>query len=58
MSRNSATYAFATSGAYLPVPGTIFVLEPNEVADPIFHEDCQVLCVKVPSIKGDKYEVF
>lgn len=39
-------------------PGTIFVLEPNEIADPIFHEDCQVLCVKVPSIKGDKYEVF
>jgi quercetin dioxygenase-like cupin family protein len=42
----------------LIVPGTIFVLEPNEVADPIFHDDCQVLCVKVPSIKGDKYEVF
>ena len=39
-------------------PGTIFVLEPNEVADPIFHEDCQVLCVKVPSVKADKYEVF
>jgi hypothetical protein len=39
-------------------PGTVFVLEPNEVADPIFHEDCQVLCVKVPSVKDDKYEVF
>lgn len=39
-------------------PGTIFVLEPNEIADPVFHEDCQVLCVKVPSIKGDKYEVL
>ena len=39
-------------------PGTIFVLEPHEIADPIFHEDCQVLCVKVPSIKGDKYEVL
>ena len=39
-------------------PGTIFVLEPNEVADPIFHEDCRVLCVKVPSVKADKYEVF
>jgi quercetin dioxygenase-like cupin family protein len=42
----------------LIVPGTIFVLEPNEIADPVFHEDCQVLCVKIPSIKGDKYEVF
>jgi quercetin dioxygenase-like cupin family protein len=39
-------------------PGTIFILEPNEIANPIFHEDCQVLCVKVPSVKGDKYEVF
>lgn len=39
-------------------PGTIFILEPNEIADPIFHEDCQVLCVKVPSVKGDKYEVL
>ena len=39
-------------------PGTIFVLEPNEVADPVFHEDCKVLCVKVPSVIGDKYEVI
>lgn len=38
--------------------GTIFTLEPNEVADPVFHEDCVVLCVKVPSVQGDKYEVF
>jgi quercetin dioxygenase-like cupin family protein len=39
-------------------PGDIFVLEPNEIADPEFLEDCQVLCVKVPSINGDKYEVL
>ena len=39
-------------------PGDVFVLEPNEVADPEFLEDCKVVCVKVPSIKGDKYEVF
>lgn len=37
-------------------PGDIFVLEPYEVADPEFLEDCTVLCVKVPSIPGDKYE--
>lgn len=37
--------------------GMIFVLEPWEVADPIFLEDCKVLCIKTPSIKGDKYEV-
>jgi quercetin dioxygenase-like cupin family protein len=37
--------------------GSIFVLEPWEVADPIFLEDCKVLVIKTPSIKGDKYEV-
>ncbi len=38
-------------------PGIIFVLEQNEIAEPTFHEDCEVLCVKVPSVIGDKYEV-
>jgi quercetin dioxygenase-like cupin family protein len=39
------------------VAGDIFIIEPNEVADPTFHEDCTIVCVKVPSIKGDKYIV-
>jgi len=39
-------------------PGEIFILFPNEVADPVFLEDCKVLCVKQPSVKGDKHEVF
>ena len=39
-------------------PMEIFILEKNEIADPEFHEDCKVLCVKVPSIIGDKYEVL
>jgi quercetin dioxygenase-like cupin family protein len=38
--------------------GEIFILEPNEVADPVFLEDCTVLCVKTPSSPGDKYEIF
>ena len=38
--------------------GDIFILEPNEVADPEFLEDCLLLCIKTPSIPGDKYEVF
>lgn len=38
--------------------GDIFILEPNEIADPVFLEDCTILCVKTPSIPGDKYEVF
>jgi len=37
--------------------GEIFVLYPMEVADPIFLEDCTVVCIKTPSIPGDKYEV-
>lgn len=37
--------------------GTIFTLDPKEVADPTFHEDCQVLCIKTPSVKDDKYIV-
>jgi len=38
--------------------GELFILEPNEIADPEFLEDCTVLCVKQPSIPGDKYEVL
>ena len=38
--------------------GDIFILEPNEIADPCFLEDCVILCVKTPSIKGDKYEIL
>lgn len=30
--------------------GDIFVLEPFEVADPNFLEDCEIICVKTPSI--------
>lgn len=35
--------------------GTAFTNYPNEIACPIFLEDCQVLCVKVPSVPTDKY---
>lgn len=38
-------------------PGDIFVIEPNEIADPIFYEDCKILCVKVPSHTQDKFTV-
>ena len=39
-------------------PGDIFWFEPGDIADPEFLEDCKVLCVKRPSIIGDKYEVL
>jgi hypothetical protein len=38
--------------------GDVFVFEKNEIADPIFLEDCTVVCVKVPSLPNDKYEVL
>ena len=38
--------------------GDIFVIEPNESSAPVFLEDCKVLCVKTPSVIGDKYETI
>jgi len=37
--------------------GDIFVVYPGEVADPVFLEDCEIVCIKTPSVMGDKYEV-
>ena len=38
-------------------PGEIFIIEPGEIAEPTFHEDCRILCVKAPSLPKDKYIV-
>lgn len=37
--------------------GDIFVIYPNEVANPVFIEDCEVFVIKTPSIVGDKHIV-
>jgi mannose-6-phosphate isomerase-like protein (cupin superfamily) len=37
-------------------PNTIFVVEPYEISDPEFLEDCEVVVVKLPSI-NDKVDV-
>ncbi len=37
--------------------GQIFVLEPYEIANPVFLEDCFVFVIKTPSVIGDKYVV-
>jgi quercetin dioxygenase-like cupin family protein len=37
--------------------GDIFIIKPMEVADPVFHEDCKIVCVKTPCVIGDKYIV-
>lgn len=34
--------------------GQLFVLEPYEVSEPIFHTDVELIVVKVPSIPKDK----
>lgn len=35
--------------------GDIFIIYPYEVANPEFLEDCELVIVKTPSIKNDKY---
>jgi hypothetical protein len=37
--------------------GDVFILRKNEIADPVFIEDCEVVIVKTPSKPGDKYEI-
>jgi dTDP-glucose pyrophosphorylase len=32
----------------------IFTFKPGQIAAPIFLEDCHILCIKVPSVPGDK----
>jgi quercetin dioxygenase-like cupin family protein len=34
--------------------GDIFILEPMEIADQEFLEDCQIVCLKLPNITNDK----
>lgn len=37
--------------------GDIIVIEPGDLSDPEFLEDCDFFVIKVPSVIGDKYEV-
>jgi len=37
--------------------GDIFIIKPMEIADPEFYTDCEIICVKIPSICDDKYIV-
>lgn len=37
--------------------GDIFLIEPMEVADPIFLEDSEVIVIKTPSDLNDKYTI-
>jgi quercetin dioxygenase-like cupin family protein len=35
--------------------GDLFTVQPGTVVDPDFAENCTIVCVKVPSLIGDKY---
>ena len=37
--------------------GDIFILSPYEIADPVFLDDCAIVCIKNASILGDKIVV-
>ena len=37
--------------------GDIFIFKPGQIACPKFLEDCEVICVKIPSSPGDKYVI-
>lgn len=37
--------------------GDVFILERLEIANPEFHEDCEIVCVKVPNFTNDKVVV-
>lgn len=37
--------------------GDIILIEKNEISVPEFLDDCVMVCVKIPSIIGDKYEI-
>lgn len=38
--------------------GDIFTIDRREIADPKFLTDCEVVVIKVPSVKNDKYEIL
>jgi dTDP-glucose pyrophosphorylase/mannose-6-phosphate isomerase-like protein (cupin superfamily) len=35
--------------------GDIFIFDKNIIACPIFLEDCKLICIKIPSVPGDKF---
>jgi quercetin dioxygenase-like cupin family protein len=52
----SGSMSIDDSGKILKA-GDIFTILPNEIAKPIFYEDCEIVVVKVPASKDDKYVI-
>ncbi len=38
--------------------GDVFIIKPGEVADPVFFTECELIVVKIPSVKNDKFEII
>ena len=36
----------------------VFIINPNIISCPFFLEDCEIICIKIPSIQNDKYIIF
>lgn len=37
--------------------GDIFIVTPYEISDPVFLEDCEIICIKTPGVLKDKFSV-
>ena len=51
---NLLVHGRMTIGEEIFNDGDLFVIPPGEVVKPIFISDCQVVCIKVPSLPGDR----
>ena len=55
-------YNYVTDGAVeidgvVYKKGDLFIIHPDFVVDANFIDDCSIVCIKTPSIMGDKYIV-
>ena len=47
-----------TDRGYTFGDGDLWHIEPGEVSEPKFLSDCEVICIKVPSLPKDKKVIF
>ena len=38
--------------------GDFFIIFPHEIASPVFHKKCELIVIKIPCTKNDKYIVI
>ena len=54
---NVIVYGKMTIQNQVLTAGDVFVLKPYEIADPIFHEETAIVCIKHPGANNDKFEL-